>query len=86
MTPDEKQISEPLSYCAHAVMTLITDPFAGSQYTGMEQSVNAIDVVMQSQSLSAEAAKLVLQAKIQAHEEQYCHLKDQLGARSHHPS
>ncbi|CAI7590152.1 unnamed protein product [Penicillium glandicola] len=89
LTPEEENIADPMSYVAYAELCLVNDLFSwDKEYAAHIKSngdvplVNAVHIVAVTQNLSHCAAKAVIQAEIRAHEERFCHLKEQYKATS----
>jgi hypothetical protein len=73
-----------MSYMAYAELCLVNDLFSWEkEYTSHLKSggdvplVNAVHIVAMNQGLTHSAAKAVVMAEIRAHEERFCHLKEQ---------
>jgi hypothetical protein len=84
LTPEEERTAGPITYLGYAALALTNDLFswpkekrAHLRTNGNVPLVNAVDVLMKSQSLSENAAKALLKAKIREHEERYCQLRDE---------
>jgi len=84
LTPEEEKDADIMSYIAYAQLALVNDLFSwDKEYTAHVDSngevplVNAVHIVAVTQSLSHCAAKAVVMAEIRAHEERFCHLKEE---------
>lgn len=87
LTPEEENIAGPMSYTAYAALALTNDLFswekeyrAHLESNGQVPLVNAVYIVMLSDSLTESAAKTVIRAEIKAHEEHFCGLREQYEA------
>ncbi|KAJ5306782.1 hypothetical protein N7508_005797 [Penicillium antarcticum] len=84
LTEEEEKIADPMSYMAYAELCLVNDLFSWEkEYASHLKSggdvplVNAVHIVAVNQGLTHSAAKAVVMAEIRAHEERFCHLKEQ---------
>ncbi|KAJ5766240.1 uncharacterized protein N7511_003856 [Penicillium nucicola] len=84
LTEEEEKIADPMSYMAYAELCLVNDLFSWEkEYASHLKSggdvplVNAVHIVAVNQGLTHSAAKAVIMAEIRAHEERFCHLKEQ---------
>ncbi|KAJ6032730.1 hypothetical protein N7540_003462 [Penicillium herquei] len=89
LTPEEERTTGAINYAAYAELSLVNDLFswdfehkAHIESGGIVPLVNAVKIVMDSKMLTENAAKEVVRSEIKAHEERFCHLRDQYKATS----